>query len=194
MCNGLTVNFSAPEAERLHSALSCRRTVAHWSRELKGATVMENWSKIKGWENYEISDFGNIRRKLRPVKTFIVKGYLGFNVSNGKLRKSLRVHREVARSFLKDFKDDLLVRHWDGNPLNCKLLNLSMGTHVQNEDDKRRHGTLMEGEKHHQSKLSNDDVLFIRNSGLGSFFLGRKFKVTPGTIWSIRSKNTWRHI
>lgn len=143
------------------------------------------------WPLYEISTSGNVRRSGKPIRTFLVKGYLGFNVINGTSRKSLRVHREVARRFLPPFSGQL-VRHLDGDPANNSASNLAWGTCKDNEDDKRRHGRIMIGEKHHQAKLTNEQAKSISESAMGSFELARLHGVSPQTIWSIRKGITWR--
>ena len=109
----------------------------------------ETWLPVIGWPRYEVSDLGNVRGAHGPIKTFLVKGYLGFNVATaGGARKSLRVHREVLRAHKGD-APGLQCRHLDGNVLNCRLDNLAWGTQRDNEADKRKHGTVYQGERHH---------------------------------------------
>lgn len=102
----------------------------------------------------------------------------------------LRVHREVAKLFVPG--SGRVLCHLDGDKLNCKSTNLSWGTHKDNESDKRRHDRDLYGERHHQHKLTWVQVNEIRNSPEGSFALARRYDVTPGTIWSIRTFKTWK--
>ncbi len=36
--------------------------------------VRENWKSIAAWPEYQISDLGNVRRRGKPVATFLVDG------------------------------------------------------------------------------------------------------------------------
>ena len=113
--------------------------------------MSEIWKPIKNYENYEVSNFGNVRNtifknnKIQKEKTHILK----LNVSkrnrctvhlykNGK-RKAFMVHRLVMETFepnrnnfkYRDFEnplkielDKLEVNHKDGNPKNNNVSNL----------------------------------------------------------------------
>ena len=155
--------------------------------------VSENWKNIAVWPDYQISDFGNVRRGGKPVVTFLVDGYPAFNVSMWGQRKSLRVHREVAIAFL-GFQRGMLVRHLDGNPRNCASSNLAWGTHEENERDKRYHGTDLSGQHHHRHKLRSADVLAIRNSNAKRRDLANIYGVEYRTIYAIQKGETWRHL
>ena len=106
--------------------------------------MIEKWKQVVGWPDYEISDQGNIKGRHGTVNTFLVKGYLAFNVCIDNRRKSLRVHREVLRAFVDD-RSELCACHNDGNTQNCCLDNLRWDTHKGNESDKIIHGTCMIG-------------------------------------------------
>ncbi len=151
----------------------------------------EVWKPVLEWPHYEISDLGNVRSRRGAVKSFVVQDYLQFNVSDsGGRRRALKVHREVIRAHVGD-RPGMIVRHLDGNPLNANLSNLAWGTHKENELDKIAHGTKMLGEKHHQCKLTVEQVKEIRSSTGQTGILAEKFGVTRGTICSIRRGKTW---
>lgn len=151
----------------------------------------ERWASVAGWPQYSISSLGRVKRGEMVIKTFPVKGYHSFNVSqvNG-LRKSLRVHRQMAIAFLGD-NPGLLVRHLDGDAANNKISNLAWGTPSDNESDKRNHGRAMDGETHHQAKLKVADVLAIRSSDRRGVELASQFNVNPSTICAIRKRRSW---
>lgn len=52
----------------------------------------------------------------------------------------------------------------------------------------------MSGENHHQSKLTEKDVLFIRKSILKPTELALKYNVTYRTIHNIIKKKTWKNL
>jgi hypothetical protein len=151
----------------------------------------EEWKQISDWPEYEISSFGNVRRNGKPIRSFVVKGYLAFNVCGCSARKSLRVHREVAKAFLFNPGCNL-VRHLNGNPLDNRVDNLAWGTSAENEADKRLHGTAMSGESHHQSKLTAEQVNEIRRSSEKGVVLAERFGVAPRTISAIRNGLIWK--
>lgn len=95
---------------------------------------MENWKPIEGWENYEISDFGNVRsvrtypdnkRTSRHRNGYAVVGLYG----NGK-RCFKYVHRLVIAAFLYPSDDE--VNHRDLNKQNNHISNLEYSDRESN--------------------------------------------------------------
>jgi hypothetical protein len=90
---------------------------------------MEKYVKIIGFENYEVSDLGNIRniktgRILKPIKS--KRGYyqLGLYKNNDKKYYSQKVHRIVAMMHLENIENLTDVDHKDRNRLNNAASNL----------------------------------------------------------------------
>lgn len=153
----------------------------------------EIWRPVAEWEDYEVSNCGRVRRNGRLLKSFLIGGYPAFNVVGpGGARRSLRVHREVMRAFRPEGEG--LVRHLDGNPTNNHLSNLAWGTHLENEADKKLHGTAMLGERHHQAKLNREQVATIRASRARGVDLAAKYGVTPTLISRIRKGKIWTSV
>lgn len=94
--------------------------------------------------------------------------------------------------------EGLECAHGDGNPLNNSPQNLRWATHTENESDKRKHGTLLLGERHHQAKLTEDNVREIQatyaTGTVSSHELGRQYGVAASTILRISSGRGWSHI
>lgn len=94
---------------------------------------MENelWIPVLGYEGiYEVSNFGRVRnilkfnnRILNPLKTR--DGYFYLELSNNYIRKTKKLHKVVAESFLGEHKG-LSVNHIDGNKLNNHIDNLEI--------------------------------------------------------------------
>ncbi len=84
--------------------------------------VGEVWKDIKGYEKYQISNLGRVRRKAKIVKVGIknvkkafkeeqvlkplkfTKGYLGIRLyDNNSIAKNYKIHRLVAEAFIPNY-------------------------------------------------------------------------------------------
>lgn len=167
------------------------KTIVHVNQH----TEQDVWTPVKGWPKYEISSAGRVRRHNKLIKLFLVDGYPSFNVSDGPARKSLRVHREVLRAFVGEFPaPNNVARHLNGTPSDCRLLNLAWGSCADNSHDMLAHGTRMQGESHHQARLTNREVLAIRNSVEPKVVLSRRYGISRKTVWCIQRNLSWAHL
>jgi len=134
---------------------------------------MELWKDVIGFEGlYEISSFGNIKRNNKLLKPYLgTTGYLFVNLSRASKIKVGKLHRLVAKAFVPNPNNYLLVKHLDNNKLNNCDWNLVWGTHLDNNRDAWRDGLMprISGEQHHKSMLSVSDILEIRD----------QFKINP---------------
>ncbi|TPN44455.1 hypothetical protein FJ981_28070 [Mesorhizobium sp. B1-1-4] len=72
---------------------------------------------------------------------------------------------------------------------------LGWETTQANEAHKLMHGTLVWGEDCHLSKLTEDQVRFIRaNPRASGKSLAERFNVSEATIGDIRSGRSWKHL
>jgi len=83
------------------------------------------------------------------------------------------------------------VLHSDGTRDNNALSNLRYGTHAENCEDTARHGRAHRGAKHHMTKLTEADVLNIRESNWSGVALAARYGVTPDVISKIRHRKSW---
>lgn len=91
----------------------------------------EIWKEIENYENYEISNFGNVRKKLKTSKT--KDGYRAISLTDDfGNRKTLRVHRLVAKAFIEEEDGKFLVNHKDGIRDNNNVDNLEWCTPKEN--------------------------------------------------------------
>lgn len=97
---------------------------------------VEIWKDLGylGYENYLISNYGNIKHRykgnfLKP--TLNTRGYYVVSLSKNGIVKKVKIHRLVAYSFCKG-DNKLVVNHIDGNQLNNYYLNLEWVTQSYN--------------------------------------------------------------
>lgn len=88
---------------------------------------MVEWRHIVGYDNYEVSNTGEVRnaktgRILKPSCSR--GGYLKVNLRNQGVAKSSKIHRLVAETFVYNEHDKPLVNHIDGNKSNNRSDNL----------------------------------------------------------------------
>lgn len=97
--------------------------------------MLEIYKDLIGYGNrYEVSNLGNVRIKesKRVLKQFTVRKYKYVGLYYDGKSHSTRVHRLVAKTFLKDYSEECLVMHLDNNPANNNVDNLKCGTQSEN--------------------------------------------------------------
>jgi len=165
------------------------------------------WRVCHATEDYEVSEYGDVRRLTPGRKTFPGKipsfcwhraGYPRFKLTiNGK-HEHFEAHRLEAFSFLSPPEAGQTdVAHRDGNPTNNHHTNRSWKTHLENERDKIEHGTLPSGARNGASKLDDESVVQIRAmrvAGSSHSEIGQRFGVAFQTISKIVNRQSWSHI
>ena len=167
--------------------------------------MREDFRPILGYEgHYEINSEGVIvslkRSKRKAIKTRInLDGYQTIGLHLADKGRTKLVHRLVWEAFNGKIEDGLLVLHGEGVTRdNCCLESLSLGTIQDNLGrDRKRDGTIPEGEKNGNAKLTNTQVRYIKqrirdNEKLVT--LARLFQVTTGVIKHIKSGRQWSHV
>lgn len=155
--------------------------------------------------NYQISNLGNIRNKNtnKILKQQITpKGYCYVCVSlgNRNKKKVIRIHRAVAECFIPNLNNSPQVNHIDGNKLNNNIDNLEWCTNGFNLEHAYRNKlrVSLKGTKHPQSKLTKEDVLFIRENyipydkNFGCRALAKKFNVKHSAISGIINNKNYK--
>ena len=169
---------------------------------------IEEWRPVVGYEGrYEVSTLGRVRRvNGRPLTPFLcggrkrLQGYRFVFLYAGRrsTRKMFPVHRLVLVAFRGEPQRGAEARHLNGIPDDNRLTNLEWGSPEENYRDQVHHGTAAHGERNGFSVLTKEVVREIRRAyraGDGSFVaLGRRFGVSPATIWRVVSGRGWTSV
>lgn len=183
---------------------------------IKLINTMENWKTIKDYDNYEISNCGNVKslsRKVkcnngfRTTKEKILKpkqtkqGYLSIQFKKG--GKHLLIHRIVALTFIDNIKNKPQVNHKNGVKYDNCVENLEWCTQSENQihayKNKLQNPSLHKrayGENQGLSKLKEKDIIFILQNykkGMG-VKLSKLFNVSQTTILNIVNKKIWTYV
>ena len=172
---------------------------------------IETWHPIENYEDlYEISNFGRVRSLDRVVvygenkgsyhtrKGQILKGTLSSGYETVSLSgKTHSIHVLVAKHFVKGYKEGYVVNHIDYNKVNNFYKNLEWVSIKDNilHNKKTLRGAF--GENQRDSKLTNDDIILIRNlmkDGVKQNVIAKNFKVSPTTITDIKKDRKWSHV
>jgi DNA-binding transcriptional regulator YiaG len=138
--------------------------------------MKEIWKDISNYEGlYQVSSYGRIRsldhidRLGRLKKSCVLSlrghssGYKLVNLYRNSKRRSYRIHRLVAQTFIPNHNNLPEVNHKDGNKSNNFIDNLEWVTSKENSDHKDKIlGKCAKGEHHILSKLNNKEVKRIR--------------------------------
>lgn len=134
---------------------------------------MIEWRTCAGFPDYEVSEYGSIRRitpNYHGRSGHIMKarsdrdGYLRVKLfAHGKPAPHRAIHRLVLATFVgaqPTLKHE--VAHADGSKKNNHYTNLRWATTTENQRDRFKHGTDLRGIKHPLHKLNPDAVKEIR--------------------------------
>lgn len=164
----------------------------------------EEWAIIPSAPRYSASTLGRIRREvpyrgnhlrrvLAPQDTG--NGYLSVNIH----QQSRYVHRLVCEAFRGvQPKECPQVSHLDGDRTNNRPDNLVWASPLENEAQKTEHGTRKVGSAVANSKLTEADVVAIREAvakgTLPKARIAREFNIHPTMVKRIADRTAWRHV
>jgi hypothetical protein len=119
-------------------------------------------------------------------------GYGDFGV-HSRHRIASRVAYEITNGPLPD---RICVLHKCDNPPCCNPRHLFPGTRADNIRDMESKGRAKhpKGESFSVSKLTEDQVRYIRSSKDSMQKLAQRFGVQKHTIWEVKHYLTWKHI
>jgi hypothetical protein len=135
------------------------------------------------------------RGPKRLLRQFLnTHGYLRFGVGNC---RAIETHTAVMLAFVGPRPPGAECRHINGVRTDNRLENLAWGTREENAADKRLHGTLPQGERSRNSKLTEADVREMRrlhSGGMSMKSLARKFGICESHCGQILKRKKWAHV
>lgn len=142
------------------------------------------------YENGDIYSHKGTKLKVRPNPD----GYAQVTVGITGNRKSIAVHREVAKNFVPNPNNYPEVDHIDRDRMNPSADNLRWVTRQQNIDHSaKKH---IHGVYNPNAKLDIPTVLAIRKdfaNGIKQSEIGKKYNVPWSTVHNIVIRNTWKY-
>ena len=124
--------------------------------------------------------------------------YVGLQLLNKDLVQCKEyLHRLICEAKTGTCPDGMECRHIDGDKSNNKASNLEWGTVLENAKDRVLHGTSGKGESNSMSKLSESDVLKMRElRGRGLYYkdIASMYGVSKMTAHRAINGKCWGHI
>lgn len=165
--------------------------------------VPVEYRDVPGFPGYQIGSDGTLwktnkgeRKQLQGSvehTPYNVKYRAFFLYRSGK-QATIRAHKLVAMAFFGECPKGHEIRHIDGDGLNNRLTNLAYGTRSENMRDRDTHGTMIRGEKHCFSKVSDLQVEEIRRlhaAGMSNQSLAQMFGISKSHVAAIINR-IWR--
>lgn len=160
----------------------------------------EQWADIKGYEGlYQVSTFGRVKsfskNKAKIMKPSVnTHGYLFCTLYQNQKSKRMSVHRLVAFAFITNSASKTQVDHINGMRFNNHVSNLRWVSAIENVNAAFQLGIQKSGVESHKAKLTNEQVVFIRDNigGLSCSQLAEKFNVSQSCISDAQLGKTFK--
>ena len=165
----------------------------------------EQWRDIAGYEGrYQVSTMGRVKSLCKSkemiIKPTLRKEYLrvSFLKKGDRKRLSYQIHRLVAQTFIPNPNNFPQVDHRFGMKFDNSVENLRWATASENTKAAYELGLIknLEGEEHPNAKLTNAQVIQIRENWgvLSQEELAKKFGVSDATISLVQLGKVFKNV
>lgn len=165
------------------------------------------WKKIKEFEDYEVSIYGEVKshkyeKEIILKKRYTQDGYIQYVLLKDGKSYTKRAHRLVAEAFISNPEYKETVNHIDGNKTNNYYKNLEWATKKEQMQHAYNLGLKkpMKGELNYNHVLTEPQVIEIRklykphNKEFGMKALAKKYKVSEATINRVVHNRSYKNI
>lgn len=160
------------------------------------------WVTLKQTNKYEVNINGEVRNKRtkRFTKSNPDKdGYLKVVLYHDEKRRNYFVHRLIAEAFILNPENKPVVNHIDGNVKNNTLSNLEWATIKENVNHAYKMGLCKgrPGNKHHNVKLTENDILEIKKlvkQKIPRKIIAKMFNIHKNHIYRLIVGSRWKHL
>jgi hypothetical protein len=140
---------------------------------------MEEWKVVPGYEKYEVSSLGRLKRGERILKHDINRGgYEYITLSIYGIRHRKRVHTLVATTFIPNPENKPTVDHIDRNKTNNHVSNLRWANRTEQNINK----DCPTGDSGHKNIHRNKCGYQVRIKRYNQIVLDKHFKTLPEAI------------
>lgn len=160
--------------------------------------VSENGDVFRKWKHKITQNKPQMVRRYRDGKPIKDK-YIGVYIYQKGKGTFFLIHRLVAEVYLPNPDNLPEVDHLDTNRFNNHYTNLEWVSNPENMKRALENNIFVKGENTKQSKLTNDDVRYIRKNYIkgckeyGSLALAKKFKISQSQISRIVNNTSWKN-
>lgn len=162
----------------------------------------EIWKQVKGFSNYEVSNFGNVRsviskKLLHPYSSKLREGYCYISLQQNGKRKNYLLSQLIARHFIDNPLNKPQVNHKSGNKLDNSVSNLEWVTAKENIQHAIRNGWMAEplyGSKSPAHKVDEKQVMEIRKlekEGMRHKDIAKIYGLGVSTVTHIVNGTRW---
>ena len=173
----------------------------NWKKGYEGRYEFSNRGRVRSWVQKGGNTKGILHFRTNPLilKQHPTKwGYMMVHIGLKKMNDVIPIfiHREVGIMFCLNPENKPEVNHLNGNKKCNEWWNFEWNTRIENINHAFRTGLIIPavGEQQSNTKLKNEQVIFIFNSVLPIKDLSKMFGVGEDTIGSIKIGRTWNHI
>lgn len=161
-----------------------------------------HWAAIPDMDNaYFCSTEGDIlsapnssSRKWKILRGWVnTSGYKGVKICKNGVQKTITIHRLVSLTFIPNPENKPTINHKSGVKTDNSVGNLEWSTYSENNKHAFDVGLNFrhKGEKSHNAKLTEKEVLSILKDKLSSKEIAKKYNVNGTTIVNIKSGRSW---
>lgn len=155
---------------------------------------MEIWKKVKNYERYEISSYGNMRNIVTNTIKKISMSNNGYSYVSLYNRKKFYIHRLVAEAFIENLHNKKIVNHINGIKTDNNIKNLEWVTKSENAKHSFNIGLNKPVITDNITNFTTKDIVEIYNS-MGSYKkIALHFNTTLKTVYDIKQKKIWKKI